>query len=920
MEEDVDIISEVDDDDQPPPSSSLSIFNNSNNYIITTTSTTTTLTSPPLPTSSNESSSSSSDEDSSSSSGGYSSSSSNEDDVLVTTNTTIHHRPVISSKTISLNIGNTKQRQTSSSEDDDSSGSSGSSSYEDEPPTRHNHKYRQEGSKTIHHLPITSSSSPTLSSSSSSSSSSSPCLLPPPPTTPIMKTPTPIKSKAKAIRTPWTNEEESLYVQGVKLYDKDYRKIQTLVKTKTVEQIKSHHQKVQQKLKKHNISDINKIVQQKKTTNNNLPSHNAQWSDREHELFIEGMRIYGRSKWISIAEHIKTRTSMQVKNHARIFFKKLKESGDMELLDEFKSISNNETTNGSTNKVVVVKSPRKKQPNSTTFNNNNNNNNGNHSEEDEDIDIDIEDGEQSITNTCKNVDNFVNNNNNNNNNITIDHSLENDQKYEGEETNQYPTFERILPKNKIIEIEIRGCEEFFKGIPSKTPDRYLKIRNAIVDHWNRIKPIKLSKTIARREIKECGDVNAIGRVHGFLESIGAINFQANGSRKRKELGHLQNHHQNHNHHHKNNNLTIEHSIKKKKQEFDDDDDDEYDDYEEEEEEIYDYLDPFTLIECSKYNDQSNKAPFTLDASTNSLVTMDIHSHMASTEVIGMLCGKYDDTIKHISISLAIPCNSISSDIQCDMDPASLIAARDLATSMDLEIVGWYHSHPNFAPIPSIRDIETQSSYQKLYKKEDNIEPFIGIIASPFSKSVVSLETLQSEFKYITISNDQSPNNLYRQPFELEATITKSINDHLILVQTDLINKHYHQFQMDLLKNGLKHEQNQMIETIIDDDEEVDTLTVSSQPDSNNNNNNNNVEIKETNMVNTCLDKMVSTSILTTLTNANTSTSLTKEQILDLNSYFEVIPFGYEYLLAAKTDKEYDEQITQELNDLRVCDR
>lgn len=46
-----------------------------------------------------------------------------------------------------------------------------------------------------------------------------------------------------------------------------------------------------------------------------------------------------------------------------------------------------------------------------------------------------------------------------------------------------------------------------------------------------------------------------------------------------------------------------------------------------------------------------------------------------------------------------------------MDPVSEMAARDLFEQKGLQVVGWYHSHPTFEPEPSIRDIETQGSYQ-----------------------------------------------------------------------------------------------------------------------------------------------------------------------------------------------------------------
>lgn len=37
------------------------------------------------------------------------------------------------------------------------------------------------------------------------------------------------------------------------------------------------------------------------------------------------------------------------------------------------------------------------------------------------------------------------------------------------------------------------------------------------------KPNYLTKTAGRRNLKDCGDVNAVGRIHGYLENIGAIN-------------------------------------------------------------------------------------------------------------------------------------------------------------------------------------------------------------------------------------------------------------------------------------------------------------------------------------------------------------------------------------------------------------
>lgn len=51
-----------------------------------------------------------------------------------------------------------------------------------------------------------------------------------------------------------------------------------------------------------------------------------------------------------------------------------------------------------------------------------------------------------------------------------------------------------------------------------------------------------------------------------------------------------------------------------------------------------------------------------------MVTMDIHAHMSKTEVIGLLGGEYCRDTDVMHITLAVPCESISTGMQCEMDP------------------------------------------------------------------------------------------------------------------------------------------------------------------------------------------------------------------------------------------------------------
>lgn len=81
-----------------------------------------------------------------------------------------------------------------------------------------------------------------------------------------------------------------------------------------------------------------------------------------------------------------------------------------------------------------------------------------------------------------------------------------------------------LAEDHVLDLEMQANSEFFEGNAVKTPERYVRIRNHIVRTWAMNKLRYITKTSVRRGLRDCGDVNAIGRVHQFLELVGAINF------------------------------------------------------------------------------------------------------------------------------------------------------------------------------------------------------------------------------------------------------------------------------------------------------------------------------------------------------------------------------------------------------------
>ncbi|XP_068098186.1 histone H2A deubiquitinase MYSM1-like [Hyperolius riggenbachi] len=297
-----------------------------------------------------------------------------------------------------------------------------------------------------------------------------------------------------------------------------------------------------------------------------------------------------------------------------------------------------------------------------------------------------------------------------------------------------PDQEVVLDPDFIQEEEKQAIPEFFEGRLAKTPERYLRIRNYILDQWKNCKPNYLNKTSVRPGLKNCGDVNCIGRIHMYLELIGAINFgceQAVYNRPRPldktkckmvkdtleayELAHrLQ---------------TMEYlsfilACDAKDLEGQTFEHLSAEELSQRREKMKlsrctrgprpskSSFDPFQLITCLEFTAEK-EAPFRVKVSAEAMLILDLHSHVSLAEVIGLLGGRYCEEEHVVEIWAAEPCNSLSTGLQCEMDPVSQTQASEALSLRGYSIIGWYHSHPAFDPNPSIRDIDTQAKYQDL---------------------------------------------------------------------------------------------------------------------------------------------------------------------------------------------------------------
>eukprot|EP00045_Choanoeca_perplexa_P017134 m.243019 g.243019 ORF g.243019 m.243019 type:complete len:828 (-) comp17457_c1_seq8:185-2668(-) len=163
------------------------------------------------------------------------------------------------------------------------------------------------------------------------------------------------------------------------------------------------------------------------------------------------------------------------------------------------------------------------------------------------------------------------------------------------------------------------------------------------------------------------------------------------------------------------------------------------------------IDPFTLVHC----DQPSDVPFQVKISSNVMLVMDMHSHLASTEIIGYLAGTFDARTRTLVITEVIPCPALESDQtqrdqSVEMDPNAQVNAMELIKRKGLAFAGWYHSHPTFPPEPSVRDIENQTASQMMFMEQ----PYVGIINAPYYHSTTSSAKAVADVKCFWINTDK----------------------------------------------------------------------------------------------------------------------------------------------------------------------
>jgi L-rhamnose mutarotase len=121
----------------------------------------------------------------------------------------------------------------------------------------------------------------------------------------------------------WTAEESALFEKGLVEYGKDWKRIQKMVPTRTLTQIRTHAQK---RFKK--MARLEQLAREPDDGLLPLPSTEdveisvGKWRPEEQQAFKDGLKAYGRN-FKRISRLIPTRTPVQVRTHAQKYFRNL---------------------------------------------------------------------------------------------------------------------------------------------------------------------------------------------------------------------------------------------------------------------------------------------------------------------------------------------------------------------------------------------------------------------------------------------------------------------------------------------------------------------------------------------------------------------------------------------------------------------
>lgn len=183
-----------------------------------------------------------------------------------------------------------------------------------------------------------------------------------------------------------------------------------------------------------------------------------------------------------------------------------------------------------------------------------------------------------------------------------------------------------------------------------------------------------------------------------------------------------------------------------------------------------------LTELARYDSQSNQQPFDLYISPIAEALVDFHSHLCHDEVTGVLLGTIHDDGKALSVLTAMPIETKSNDdgtiskVEMDANELERRMKKLNGKGNVLQLVGTYHSHPDFAPRPTLID----TAFAVREQLSNGSSPYVHCIISPYDKSSPDQDVAPCTWYHMslppsldTVPEDVSPLSVGCIPYKLE---------------------------------------------------------------------------------------------------------------------------------------------------------
>lgn len=206
-----------------------------------------------------------------------------------------------------------------------------------------------------------------------------------------------------------------------------------------------------------------------------------------------------------------------------------------------------------------------------------------------------------------------------------------------------------------------------------------------------------------------------------------------------------------------------------------------------------------MVEAVPFANIGRIQPFLFNITSSATLLIDFHSHLTTNEVSGYLGGSWDFNTHNLNITHTFPL--LNSRFDRDKSPDCEYEIQKAMMELNIQLVGWYHSHPRFTAQPTIRDCDKQMDYQiKLRGTSDTTyTPCVGVIFGSYSDD----DSVDDEGKILPFWVLPPPEN---RPHELGRPMLMAYN----IIQEQIVSDNMKE-QMSACVNYYKQIQYELID-------------------------------------------------------------------------------------------------------------